>query len=272
MPGMKKYPLRISVVYFLVASVWIFVSDWSLAQLNSSTITYLQSAKGFLFVTATSIGIYFITCRGYNRITRQELDYKRLFDESPHPILVYDTDTLKVLAANHAFFAKYEYSLQETMELKVTDLCLPQEEMAVLDFIQRVSNKTSSDSGIWKSKNKSGTVFYTAVSSYASTFKGRKVRMMILTDVDEEMKAKQALFSSEKKLQSQLSQLREIAWIQSHELRRPLANIMGLVSLLEMDVHKPEELTENLRLLEQSCNELDDIIKDIVAKSYEVKK
>jgi PAS domain S-box-containing protein len=391
---MKKYPLRISVMYFLLASVWIFVSDWSLQKLNPVTITYLQSLKGFLFVTVTSVGIYFITCRGYNRMASQGLDYKRLFDESPHPILVYDFETLKVVAANHVFFEKYGYSPQETMNLKATDLCVPEEQLAALDFIKRIANRGSSDSGIWRSMSKSGTVFYISVTSYASTFKGRRVRMIILTDVDEEMKAKQALLTSEKKLKSlidnssdaifiinkelnivtgnsafealyhqtsqnkgelhfpiniqhlpdsieaaswsgyaqralkgesvqveekynlvsgrevyydvvlnpmydvnneiigvgcfsrnvthlktielqlsrQLSQLREIAWIQSHELRRPLANIMGLISLLELDVDKPEQMKESLQLLQQSCDELDNIVKDIVAKSYQVDK
>ncbi len=60
--------------------------------------------------------------------------------------------------------------------------------------------------------------------------------------------------------------LKEIAWHQSHKVRKPLSNILGLVNLLK-DAELQEKDKEILHLLENSAKELDDIIKDIVTKT-----
>ncbi|GAB2692345.1 hypothetical protein GCM10027037_14630 [Mucilaginibacter koreensis] len=53
------------------------------------------------------------------------------------------------------------------------------------------------------------------------------------------------------------STMRDIANIQSHMVRRPFANIMALVNMLEIDENDLENHTI-LRLLKVSCNELND--------------
>lgn len=60
--------------------------------------------------------------------------------------------------------------------------------------------------------------------------------------------------------------LKEIAWHQSHKVRKPLSNILGLIHLLrEADLNEKEK--EIVDLLDNSAKELDDIIKDIVTKT-----
>lgn len=54
--------------------------------------------------------------------------------------------------------------------------------------------------------------------------------------------------------------LKEIAWNNSHEIRRPLSNILGLTKLLNTDPDIPQAQAELLQLLEKSAVELDEII------------
>jgi PAS domain-containing protein len=56
--------------------------------------------------------------------------------------------------------------------------------------------------------------------------------------------------------------LRQIALIQSHELRRPVASILGLMTLLTIDGHT--EAIHELQLMEKAVSELDEKIKLIV--------
>ncbi len=65
--------------------------------------------------------------------------------------------------------------------------------------------------------------------------------------------------------------LNEISWIQSHEIRKPLANIKGLVDLLSMEIgsHQTADITEIMAHLQASVNELDIQIRKIVNKAYE---
>lgn len=61
-------------------------------------------------------------------------------------------------------------------------------------------------------------------------------------------------------------QLKEIAWQQSHNVRKPLSNIMGLVALMK-DERNYGKLQELLEMLQTSALELDDRIKDIVSRT-----
>jgi len=78
------------------------------------------------------------------------------------------------------------------------------------------------------------------------------------TNIDKRKKA-------EIKVQAQLKQLKEIAWQQSHLIRSPMVNIIGLTNLL-VD-NKNDSSTEEKDIFEkllQEVNRLDYIIADIV--------
>ncbi|MEQ9229447.1 MAG: PAS domain-containing protein [Cyclobacteriaceae bacterium] len=70
------------------------------------------------------------------------------------------------------------------------------------------------------------------------------------------------------RIKVQNKSLREIAWLQSHEVRAPLARMLSIVHLIqELDPSK-EEIETWLRHLHTSVNELDEITKRITEKSY----
>jgi len=59
--------------------------------------------------------------------------------------------------------------------------------------------------------------------------------------------------------------------VQSHEVRRPLSNIMGLVQLMEYEAEQlSPDMQSIISMLKASSNELDAIIKFTIEKSTEV--
>jgi len=74
---------------------------------------------------------------------------------------------------------------------------------------------------------------------------------------------------SRRHILDQNRRLREIAWLSSHELRRPVANIIGLVELVKAAEVGHHELIEPL---ETSVLQLDQLIHDIVQRTYEVEE
>lgn len=60
--------------------------------------------------------------------------------------------------------------------------------------------------------------------------------------------------------------LREIAWHQSHQVRKPLSNILALVDLLA-DGKNKEEQHNIIAMLKSSALELDDVVKKVVSKT-----
>lgn len=71
-------------------------------------------------------------------------------------------------------------------------------------------------------------------------------------------------------LEIQNQKLMDIAWVQSHEVRAPLARIMGLIQLMKGFPHMDAELNETLDHILKSAHELDEIIRRIVRKTEEI--
>ncbi|WP_295648745.1 PAS domain S-box protein [uncultured Mucilaginibacter sp.] len=66
----------------------------------------------------------------------------------------------------------------------------------------------------------------------------------------------------EEEITRQNTVLKDIAWLSSHELRKPVASILGLMSLIS-DVTDPAEKDELIRMLNHCAMQLDDIIHHI---------
>lgn len=68
------------------------------------------------------------------------------------------------------------------------------------------------------------------------------------------------------RLELQATRLKEIAFTQSHIIRRPVANLIGLIAVLDKS-NLNEENTFLLQKMEESLQELDSIIYELVGKS-----
>ena len=52
-------------------------------------------------------------------------EYRLVFDRNPHPLWIFETDTLQFVAANHAAIDLHGYTHDEFMQLKLTDILDP---------------------------------------------------------------------------------------------------------------------------------------------------
>jgi PAS domain S-box-containing protein len=75
------------------------------------------------------------------------------------------------------------------------------------------------------------------------------------------------LVKTQNKLETAHMKLDEIGFIQSHVVRKPLANIMGLAGLLRSETGDREEL---LKMLLETADELDQVIRNISDKTYNI--
>jgi len=69
-------------------------------------------------------------------------------------------------------------------------------------------------------------------------------------------------------IQKQNEIFREIAWIQSHKVREPLARLLALLDFLEsFEKISGEDRAKAIESLRKSANELDDIIREVVRRT-----
>jgi PAS domain S-box-containing protein len=71
-----------------------------------------------------------------------------------------------------------------------------------------------------------------------------------------------------KSLEEHARSLREIAWIQSHQVRAPLSRVLGLINLLRLqNLLLNEEGRNILAMIVQSGEELEEIVRNVVRKA-----
>jgi signal transduction histidine kinase len=88
----------------------------------------------------------------------------------------------------------------------------------------------------------------------------------------ELLKAYIELKKAEEFLQKNVLDLKEIMFITSHKVRAPIANILGLSTLLDQYIDSPARLKEVVSYMKQSATSLDAFTKELTAFIASLKK
>jgi PAS domain S-box-containing protein len=196
-------------------------------------------------------------------LEKSEEKYRNLFRLSPTPMWLYDVETFCFLDVNEAAVKHYGYSKEEFLDMTVHGI-RRQEDVERLEAMANFLKGTRGHySYIAKLVKKSGEVIDVDIKNSFIDIGGRETRLVIATDISERMKYIQAI-------QEQNAMLREIAWIQSHVVRAPLARMMGLINLLDYDMPEKNDQVDLLSLIADAAHQLDGIIRDIVRKTEQV--
>ena len=195
------------------------------------------------------------------KLYESEKRYSDLFQLSPLPMWVYDLETNTFLDVNKAAINHYGFSREEFLSMTVHDIRNNED---MLKIEEAVGNAEFYFQGVYQHRKKDGSVIQVNQSSNILTFKGRKAEIILINDISDKVAYTLAV-------EEQNQKLKEIAWIQSHVVRAPLARLMGLVSLITDDIVEKGDLNNVLSNVLDSANELDLVIRDIVIKTENIK-
>ena len=135
--------------------------------------------------------------RAEEALRKSEGRYRLLFDRNPHPMWVFDQDTLKYLAVNDAAVYVYGFSREEFLEMTVADLYDPADSSQSL--VAPPSPSGEYDLPLpRRQRKKDGTLIDVEVSSFALTLDGRSAELVLAIDVTERFRAEAALRRSER--------------------------------------------------------------------------
>ena len=199
------------------------------------------------------------------QITESEKKYSDLFHLSPQPIWVCDPDTNKIIDVNAAAIALYGYTHNEFTSLTTSAIVemapLSQEEGSIaLPGLH--ADSFSKDVILHRKKN--GEVIYVVVLCKRIELSGKISEVIIIQDITEKLNYVQAIELQNRKLQ-------EIAWMQSHLVRAPLARIMALADLIQNAPAADIETNDLLGAINQSAIELDNVLRPIIEKAVQIK-
>jgi PAS domain S-box-containing protein len=192
-----------------------------------------------------------------------EKEYADLFHLSPQPMWVYDEindhfETINNAAINHYGYTFDEFKKMNYDDILVSDSKNKNQESASINALYLHK--------IVQHKKKDGKIIDVEIISKTIIYKGKNTEVVLINDVTENLKHLEAINIRNK-------ELTEIQWIQSHIVRAPVSRIMGLVNLITDGIEtNPDEIKELLKYINNSAIELDDIIKEISAKTDKFKK
>ena len=127
-----------------------------------------------------------------DKLQQSEETYRLLFESNPHPMWVYDLETLRNLTVNDTFIRQYGYSREEFLSMTLKDIHPLEDVPALINKVAEVA-KEISFSGIWRHLKKDGTIINAEIISHPLTFMGRQARLVLAIDVTDRKRAEEAL-------------------------------------------------------------------------------
>ncbi|HSJ88002.1 MAG TPA: PAS domain S-box protein [Anaerolineales bacterium] len=134
-------------------------------------------------------------------LRRSQETYQQLFENNPHPMWVYDVETLAFLMVNDAAVEYYGYSREEFLSMTIKDIRLKEHTSDLLDHIASEHQPLQKSTG-WRHVKKDGTWIDVEVTSHAIQFEGRSARLVSANDVTERKLAEEVLRNSEQRFRA----------------------------------------------------------------------
>jgi PAS domain S-box-containing protein len=195
-----------------------------------------------------------------------EEQHRLLFEHNPQPMLAYDRETLRIVAASNAATASYGYSHEELLSMTVRDLVPPEDLPAVDRYL--ATALSGEEPGLvlarqWRHRYKDGTVVDVEINSDDLTLNGRSCRVLLCQDVTERNLATAALAAARDAAVEASNMKSAFLANMSHEIRTPMNAVIGMNELL-LDTELSDEQRFLAAQAAQSGEQLLAIINDVL--------
>ena len=271
---MKPGPLRIALLYVIVSILWILLNKPLLSllhnRIDSHIYLLIQTYKSYLFVMILCIQLYLILLSDRKKLMESERQYRLTAEENKrlasiitrvnNIIIITDKNNL-ITWVNKAVedFTGYQFS-ELAGKSPGSVIMTVESDREVLQSIVNGKKALASFSEDISCYNKRGEVFCVS-GEFTPLFDDDHIHTGYIAVYSNVTWRKQ----KEEEITLQNNKLKEVAWLSSHEVRRPLANIMGLTNLMRVS----PEMDERIKILERihsSAKELDEIVHTINQK------
>lgn len=119
--------------------------------------------------------------------------YRLMFNEHPHPMWVYESASLRLLAVNRAMLLQYGYTEAEALQLTLLDLFPASERENVRTAVQATASESRHVPTLCQQLRKEGSLFDAEVTAGSISFNGVAARQVLAVDVTERLRAEREI-------------------------------------------------------------------------------
>jgi two-component system NtrC family sensor kinase len=145
-------------------------------------------------------------------LQESERRYRDLFEANPHPMWVFDVQTLRFLSVNDAAVSHYGYSRDEFLSMTIGDICPKQDMPRLLSALERAAKDSGIDKSHARHRKRDGTLITVEITSHGLEVGGRRARLVTLYDITERTRAEEALKRSEALYHDLVSTSQDLIW------------------------------------------------------------
>ena len=145
------------------------------------------------------------------KLVNSEQTFRYLFTNNPNPLWIYDLETLKFLAVNHAAVVEYGYSESEFLTMTIADIRPPEDIQKLITKVRNVKEEYSHSEG-WRHIRKDGSVIYVNISGHGIEYEGRKAELVMAHDITAQVKSREEIVLAKTNLDALINNIKDLIW------------------------------------------------------------
>jgi len=232
--SIRSIALRMALGYAAFGVLWILGSDRLASSLfhDPATLATAQSWKGLFFVGLSTALIFVMGTLFVHALARSERRYRALFDDSPEALLIYDMDSLTIIAANNSASQLLGRDITSLVGRPLIEFMTESTAQALDKELPRL-RELSYHSVSWQLRHQDGRPLNISVHGQTHAESGRRLCQTLLIDVTARLRAETELLRTLDDLASTNERMRDLGHALSHDLQEPLRQVASFVQLLE---------------------------------------
>jgi len=271
------HALRITVIYIVVAGLWILLSDHAVGLIlkDNEKIIIVNMIKGWAFVGVTGLMLFLMVKAGMERVSASEAKNASIAEGIN--TIIRDMNDLVILVSaegdiidiSNAALEVLKTSRESVTGKTAFGLIAEADRPRIQNMFNELLQGRAQNAAEFSFITSDGEIRAAQTRSAAIDMGGRTTVLVIARDLTELRKHELTLEKALDEARRSNKELEQFAYIVSHDLREPLRTMSNYISLIDsrLSAEKKTELGEFMHFVTDAASRMSELISGILQYS-----